>query len=290
MRSPTSMHVSSDVHMVCRFSSLSVVIVSAMSVVLQGPLTPPPSFIVQSVTQIVPARPQHVGQIVPVAQVVPVSNAPQRMTPSQVVQAPEQEIAASAPEEKPAVGKGNPPAQASALTQKSFAKKPEEKRELTLETYTRCVARALDVDEPLAVSVLIQESHARNPMQRGRRGSRGPLQVQPIALQEVGLSRHERSLPVLVYGGLRYLKTMMARFDNLQTALAAYNMGPTSLVKRDYRPYRVTQRYVRQVLNRAGKIRSGDVPSYPVLQYPMSHRDLPSRHHKIEHLQGCLMS
>ncbi len=250
MSSSTPASASSNVHLACRFLSLCVVIVSAMSVILQGPLTPPPG----SAAQIRPAR-------LEVA-------------------------AASAPPQQPAVQKANPPVR----TQKERAKKPGDKRQLTLETYTRCVARELDVDEPLAVSVLIQESDARNPMRRGRRGSRGPLQIQPIALEEVGLSRHERSLPILVYGGLRYLKTMMSRFDNLQTALAAYNMGPTSLVRRDYRPYRITQQYVRQVLNRAGKIRSGDVPSYPVLQYPVSQRDLSSRHHKIAPLQACLVS
>ena len=227
-----------NVHLACRFLSLSVVIVSAASVVLQGPLTPPPARLEVAVA---PASAQQVAQVPP-------------------------------------------------QTQEQLTKKPGDKGPLTLETYTRCVARALDVDEPLAVSVLIQESDARNPMRRGRRGSRGPLQIQPIALEEVGLSRHERSLPLLVYGGLRYLKTMMARFDNLHTALAAYNMGPTSLVRRDYRPYRITQRYVRQVLNRAGKIRSGDVPPYPVLQYLMSQRDLSSRHHKIAPLQACLVS
>lgn len=238
MNSSSLASASSDGHLVCRFLSLCVVIVSAVSMVLRGPLTPPPARLEVAVA---PASPQQIAQVAP-------------------------------------------------QTQKQRAKKPEDKGQLTLETYTRCVARALDVDEPLAVSVLIQESDAHNPMRRGRRGSRGPLQIQPIALEEVGLSRHERSLPILVYGGLRYLKTMMVRFDTLQTALAAYNMGPTSLVRRDYRPYRVTQRYVRQVLSRAGKIRSGDVPSYPVLQYLMSPRDLSSRHHKIAPLQACLVS
>ena len=289
MSSSTPASASSDVHLACRFLSLSVVIVSAMSVVLQGPLTPPP----HAVAQIVPARPETGVTPVPPQQVVQVAQGvttPQRVTEPHVAPAPQQASSAPLQQEKLTGQKATPPVPASVVTHKQLAKKPGSKGKLTLETYTRCVARALDVDEPLAVSVLIQESDARNPMQKGRRGSRGPLQVQPIALEEVGLSRHERSLPILVYGGLRYLKTMMSRFDNLQTALAAYNMGPTSLVRRDYRPYRVTQRYVRQVLNRAGKIRSGHVSSYPVLQYPMSHRDLPSRHHKIAPLQACLVS
>ena len=161
---------------------------------------------------------------------------------------------------------------------------------LTLEKYTRCLARELKVDESLAVAVLIQESDARNPMKLGRRGGRGPLQIKPIALEDIGLSRHEHSLPVLVYGGLRYLRAMLDRFDNLSTALAAYNMGPTLLKKRNYRPYRVTQRYVRQVLHRVGQIRSGHVPHYPVLHYRLSEYRRSSDSHEIVPLRACLMS
>ena len=102
---------------------------------------------------------------------------------------------------------------------------PQQQSRLTLGQYTRCLARELELDEPLALAVLIQESDAHNPMKQGRRGGRGPLQIRPVAIEEVVLSRSEHSLPVLVYGGLSYLKSMLSRFDDRQTALAAYNMG-----------------------------------------------------------------
>ena len=243
---------STQARLAVRFSLLALVFGSATSVMLQGPSTPLPVAVVQA------QKVQH-GRL----------------------------LALSPSEEKPRL--------VVEKTKEKSKKLPEGQSisrtsgNLTLEHYTRCVARELDVDEGLAVSVLIQESDANNPMRRGKRGSRGPLQIQPIALEEVGLSRHERSLAILVYGGLRYLKTMMMRFDTLDTALAAYNMGPTSLVRRDYRPYRVTRRYVQQILNRAGKIRSGDVPLYPVLQYSLSKRDLPAKHHQLAPLQACLV-
>lgn len=160
---------------------------------------------------------------------------------------------------------------------------------LTLGQYTRCLARELELDEPLALAVLIQESDAHNPMKQGRRGGRGPLQIRPGALEEVGLSRSEHSLPILVYGGLRYLKTMLSRFDDQQTALAAYNMGPTRLRERGNRLYRVTERYVDQVLRRMDRIRSSDqVPYHPVLKHRLSEYRLSLDHHNIAPLRACL--
>ena len=161
---------------------------------------------------------------------------------------------------------------------------------LTLEQYTRCLARELELDEPLALAVLIQESDAHNPMKQGRRGGRGPLQIGPSALEEVGLSRSEHSLPILVYGGLRYLKTMLSLFDDQQTALAAYNMGPTILEERQHLPYVETRQYVRQVLQRTEQLRSGDMPSYPVLQHRVSGYSLGPDSLAIVPLQACLVS
>ena len=97
---------------------------------------------------------------------------------------------------------------------------------LTLEGYTRCLAKQLEVDEALVLAVLVQESHPTDPFRIGKGDSRGPFQIKPIALEEVGLSRDAQQLPFLVYGGILYLKTMLTRFSDLPTALAAYNMGP----------------------------------------------------------------
>ena len=161
---------------------------------------------------------------------------------------------------------------------------------LTLEQYTRCLARELELDEPLALAVLIQESDARDPMKPGSRGSRGPLQIGPVALEEVGLSRSEHSLPVLVYGGLSYLKIMLTRFADRSAALAAYNMGPTILEERQHHPYVETRQYVRQVLQRTEQLRSGEAPFYPVLQHRISGYSLGPDSHEIVPLRACLVS
>lgn len=177
-----------------------------------------------------------------------------------------------------------PPRQPSYVSAPSIVTAP-----LTLQDYTRCVARTLGVDEALALSVLLQESHPVNPLKVGRKGSQGPMQIKPATLEAVGLSRHERFLPMLVYGGVLYLKEMLTRFESLPEALAAYNMGPTRLVQRDYRPYVATQRYVRRILARIPKIRSGNLPSHPVLHYSLSHTDLRPAAPHLTQLQACFI-
>ena len=182
------------------------------------------------------------------------------------------------------------PATGHSLQQRSKAQPSQPHGKLTLEQYTRCLARQLELDETLAVALLIQESDARDPMKQGRRGSRGPLQIRPVALEEVGLSRSEHSLPVLVYGGLSYLKIMLSRFADRSTALAAYNMGPTILEERHYLPYVETRQYIRQILQRTEQIRSGRTPSYPVLQHRISGDSLGPDSLAIVPLQACLVS
>ena len=145
---------------------------------------------------------------------------------------------------------------------------------LTLEGYTRCLAKQLEVDEALALAVLVQESHPTDPFRIGKGDSRGPFQIKPIALEEVGLSRDAQQLPFLVYGGILYLKAMLTRFSDLPTALAAYNMGPFRLKQREYRPYIVTQLYVSQILMRQEQIRSATFRPRTVLHYPLSAEEL----------------
>ena len=54
-----------------------------------------------------------------------------------------------------------------------------------------------------------------------------------------------------VYGGTRYLRILANRFKgDLQKTLAAYNAGPTAVVKADgVPPYKETQHYVKRVIH-----------------------------------------
>ena len=161
------------------------------------------------------------------------------------------------------------PQEAGEAGQQSLTQSP-----LTLEEYTRCLAQQLELDETLVLAVLIQESHPVDPFRVGKGDSRGPLQIKPIALEAVGLSRDAQQLPFLVYGGLLYLKSMLTRFPDPPTALAAYNMGPVRLKQRAYRPYISTRRYVEQILTRQEQIRSATFRSRPVLHYQLSEKEL----------------
>lgn len=141
---------------------------------------------------------------------------------------------------------------------------------LTLERYVRCLAEHLELDESLALALLVQESHPTDPFRVGPRGSLGPLQVKPVTLKAVGLSPEARQLPFLAFGGLLYLKSLLARFSDPETALAAYNMGPVALKQRGYRPYRETRRYVKRILSRRERIRAGTFRAHPILRYPVT--------------------
>ena len=141
---------------------------------------------------------------------------------------------------------------------------------LTLEGYIRCLADHLELDESLALALLVQESHPTDPFRVGPRGSLGPLQVKPVTLKAVGLSPDARQLPFLAFGGLLYLQSMLTRFSDPETALAAYNMGPVALKQRGYRPYRETRRYVKRILARRELIRAGTFRAHPILRYPVT--------------------
>lgn len=141
---------------------------------------------------------------------------------------------------------------------------------LTLEGYVRCLADHLELDESLALALLVQESHPTDPFRVGPRGSLGPLQVKPVTLKAVGLSPDARQLPFLAFGGLLYLQSMLTRFSDPETALAAYNMGPVALKQRGYRPYRETRRYVKRILARRELIRAGTFRAHPILRYPIT--------------------
>lgn len=167
----------------------------------------------------------------------------------------------------------------------SAAKRPD--GPLTLGGYTRCLARRLGVDESLALALLIQESHPTDPFRVGKGDSRGPLQIKPIALKEVGLSPDATQLPILLYGGLLYLKSLLARYPDPATALAAYNMGPVRLKQRHYRPYRSTQRYVKQILARRERIQTATFYPHPLLRRRVTAQELSVFPRQAAYPVGC---
>lgn len=83
-----------------------------------------------------------------------------------------------------------------------------------------------------------------------RAGAIGLMQLMPATAKRYGV-RNRRDPRANILGGTRYLKDLLALFDNnLVLALAAYNAGENAVIDhgRKIPPYRETQTYVRRVL------------------------------------------
>ena len=98
---------------------------------------------------------------------------------------------------------------------------------------------------PILAAVAYEESRLE-PAARSHAGARGLLQVMP------GTAKALRSRPESnILTGARYLKQLLARFGNLELALAAYNAGPTAVEKAGRAPSVGVLRYVKNVEARA---------------------------------------
>lgn len=81
------------------------------------------------------------------------------------------------------------------------------------------------------------------------KGAFGPMQLMPKTALSLKVSAQDTAERQIV-AGAQYLKSLISRFGgNLSLALAAYNAGPTSVEKYQFRipPYVETQHYVQSV-------------------------------------------
>jgi soluble lytic murein transglycosylase-like protein len=103
---------------------------------------------------------------------------------------------------------------------------------------------------PLALlAATAYEESRMNPAARSDAGAQGLLQLMPATARELRLDGADPASNVLA--GALYLRQMLARFGTIELALAAYNAGPTAVMRARAAPTIETLRYAKNVEARA---------------------------------------
>jgi soluble lytic murein transglycosylase-like protein len=103
--------------------------------------------------------------------------------------------------------------------------------------------------DPDLIRAVIHAESAFNPNAVSSAGAAGLMQLMPSTAERMGV--RDRFDPVQnVYGGTRYLKTLLEMFDyDIVKTLAAYNAGEQAVIRHGgIPPYSETQSYVPKVL------------------------------------------
>jgi soluble lytic murein transglycosylase-like protein len=110
------------------------------------------------------------------------------------------------------------------------------------------VARQHSLDSAL-VHAVVQVESAYNPTAVSGKGAVGLMQLMPETARRYGV--HDRRDPERnLHGGVRYLRDLILRFNDVVLALAAYNAGEGAVIRYGKRipPFPETQQYVRKVM------------------------------------------
>lgn len=120
----------------------------------------------------------------------------------------------------------------------------------TVRQHIEAAAIRFGVDRNLVDAVAWQESRY-NPRALSTAGAVGVMQLMPGTARQLGV-RNPHDVEQNVVGGTAYLRQQLERFgNNVPLALAAYNAGPGAVTKYGgIPPYRETQNYVRQIMQR----------------------------------------
>ena len=120
----------------------------------------------------------------------------------------------------------------------------------TVRQHIQVAATRFGIDYNLVDAVAWQESRY-NPRALSTAGAMGVMQLMPGTARQLGV-RNPHDVEQNVVGGTAYLRQQLERFgNNVPLALAAYNAGPGAVIKYGgIPPYRETQDYVRQIMQR----------------------------------------
>ena len=126
-----------------------------------------------------------------------------------------------------------------------------------IETLIEKYAQKNNLDPDFIKAVVKQES-GFNPDATSKCGAMGLMQLMPQTAKGLGVT-DAYDPEQNIEGGVKYLKSMMNRFNNdPKLALAAYNAGPGAVQRYgDVPPYRETQNYVKNILASYEAIKGG---------------------------------
>ena len=127
--------------------------------------------------------------------------------------------------------------------------RPARKNTAPYDRLIRNTADSFDIDPALVKAVVAAESNFE-PRAVSRVGAQGLMQLMPGTARAMGV-RRPFAPGDNIRGGVRYLRTLLDRFDELGHALAAYNAGPDAVVRYGgIPPYPETEAYVTKVLSK----------------------------------------
>lgn len=109
-------------------------------------------------------------------------------------------------------------------------------------------ARKYGVDPSFVLAIAHHES-GFNPNAKSNAGAMGVMQLMPETAKGLGVKDPYNPIQN-IEGGVRYIKQQLDRFGgDKRKALAAYNSGPSNVVKyKGIPPFKETQNYVRSIL------------------------------------------
>lgn len=108
--------------------------------------------------------------------------------------------------------------------------------------------RQFNVD-PRLLSLVMGVESGGNPAAVSRKGATGPMQVMPGTAKDMGVTNP--SDPVQnIMAGAKYLSQQLGKYQDVSTALAAYNAGPGAVDKHGgIPPFPETQNYVKRIMS-----------------------------------------